>query len=68
MSEYDMASNQCPSCRHTFRTLADEFGTHACPRCGHEEVPFEPDSEPWCPECDAPCDECECEEEEVCRN
>jgi hypothetical protein len=25
---------RCPSCRTTFRTLADEAGQHACPRCG----------------------------------
>ena len=34
MTEYESASNCCPNCNHTFRTLADEWGTHPCPRCG----------------------------------
>lgn len=30
----EVAGNQCPNCRHSFKTLADEFGTHECPKCG----------------------------------
>jgi len=52
MTEYETAANKCPNCNHTFRTLADEWGMHQCPRCRYEpqreeedEVPF--NEEDW---------------------
>ena len=69
MTEYESASNCCPNCNHTFRTLADEWGTHPCPRCGFGYQDERLDGEkPYCPECDCDCEECECEEEQECRN
>ena len=35
---YTTAANKCPGCGYTFRTMADEFGTHACPRCSFAQV------------------------------
>ena len=31
---YASAGQTCPRCRHRFRVLEDEAGTHACPKCG----------------------------------
>jgi hypothetical protein len=31
---YPVATQRCPSCRRTFRVLADEAGMHDCPHCG----------------------------------
>lgn len=31
---YEAATQRCPACHRTFRTLADEAGSHPCPRCG----------------------------------
>ena len=30
------ATCRCPACGRTFRVLADEYGDHSCPRCGHD--------------------------------
>ena len=70
MSESGTASNQCYKCGYPFKTLADEYGTHPCPRCGYDPVPFEPDDEVYCCECGEPCEDCgcECEEETECRS
>ena len=32
---YESAAQRCPRCRRSFKTLADEVGTHPCPRCGY---------------------------------
>lgn len=40
---------RCPSCKCTFRTLEDEEGMHACPRCGYGDEP-DPPACSWCSE------------------
>ena len=50
---YTTAANKCPGCGYTFRTMADEFGSHPCPRCNYnplwedwgDDMPF--DDEEW---------------------
>lgn len=32
---YETAANKCPGCGYIFRTMADEYGTHQCPRCNY---------------------------------
>ena len=71
MPYYETAANKCPGCGYTFRTMADEFGSHPCPRCNYnplwedwgDDMPFD-DGKPYCPDCDCNVEECECEEEE----
>ena len=36
MTRRASATCLCPACGRTFRVLADEYGDHACPRCGHD--------------------------------
>lgn len=36
---------QCPKCKCRFRTLEDEEGMHACPRCGFDA--HAPEPEEW---------------------
>lgn len=36
MTNRETATYTCPECRYQIRTLADEYGDHACPRCGWE--------------------------------
>lgn len=33
---YPSASNRCPNCGSSFRTLEDEVGMHECPHCGYD--------------------------------
>ena len=47
---YSYADNRCPKCNHGFRTLEDEFGQHACPRCGYYPEQYGGK----CDECDLP--------------
>jgi hypothetical protein len=47
----ESATNRCPVCRYTFRTLDDEVGTHPCPRCGWADP-----GETECPDFDAEVD------------
>jgi hypothetical protein len=35
LTEREGASQRCPRCRQSFRVLADEVGSHPCPRCGY---------------------------------
>lgn len=55
MSRYEVATCRCPHCGRTFRVLADEVGTHSCPRCGYFDDPVrmleEPYEELYEPEC-----------------
>jgi len=36
MAVHESATQRCPECRRSFRVLADERGTHACPHCGYD--------------------------------
>ena len=31
----ESAGQVCPKCYYAFKVLADEYGTHPCPRCGY---------------------------------
>jgi Zn finger protein HypA/HybF involved in hydrogenase expression len=37
----ESASQRCPRCRKSFRTLADEVGDHPCPYCGYDPDEYE---------------------------
>lgn len=73
---YEVAGQRCPRCGHCFTVLADEYGTHPCPKCGYEPVPFEEgESEKCCRNCtkwEGSCDSvmgyCDVEDAEVPSN
>jgi rRNA maturation endonuclease Nob1 len=48
MLSYETATNRCPRCGRTFRTLADEYGTHECPYCGYYPEEWAEEEEEEC--------------------
>ncbi len=43
MLYYEYVGQKCSQCKKSFKTLADEAGTHSCPKCGY----FERELEDW---------------------
>jgi len=38
---FDTAGQTCPKCKKRFKVLADEYGSHQCPKCGYHPADYD---------------------------